>query len=73
MPYVNGKVDMKGYGATTGTMKPVMKDSLASKRKNLAKKKAKPSMVKPIGSIVLSPDQQEKTMTMGKQPIKVYP
>ena len=38
MPYKDGKVDMKGYGATTGTMKPVMKDGLASKRKKLAKK-----------------------------------
>jgi hypothetical protein len=44
MPYVNGKVDMKGYGATTSTMKPVMKDSVASKRKKLAKKKASGGM-----------------------------
>lgn len=28
---------------------------------------------KPIGSRVQSPDEQEKTMTMGKQPIAVYP
>ena len=44
MPYVNGKVDMKGYGATTSTMKPVMKDSVASKRKKLANKKASGGM-----------------------------
>jgi hypothetical protein len=59
MPYKDGKVDMKAYGGL-----------LDSKRKALAKRKAK---VKPIGSVVQSPDQQEKTMTMGKQPIKVYP
>jgi hypothetical protein len=44
-----------------------------SDKKKLAKYMAKNKMAKPIGSIVLSPDQQEKTMTMGKQPIKVYP
>jgi hypothetical protein len=48
------------------------KKKLASYRKTNSKK-SKPSMAKPIGSVVLSPDQQEKTMTMGKQPIKVYP
>jgi hypothetical protein len=59
MAYKNGKVDMKAYGV-----------SLDAKRKALAKKKAN---VKPIGAVVQSPDQQYKTMTMGKQPIKVYP
>jgi hypothetical protein len=38
MPYVNGKVDMKGYGASTSTMKPVMKESKDTKKKKLAKK-----------------------------------
>ena len=57
MAYKNGKVDMKAYGGL-----------LDSKRKALAKKRAKP-----IGAVVQSPDQQYKTMTMGKQPIKVYP
>ena len=57
MAYKNGKVDMKAYGGL-----------LDSKRKALAKKKAKP-----IGSVVQSPDQQYKTGQMGKQPIKVYP
>jgi hypothetical protein len=56
MPYKDGKVNMKGYGA---------KERLAAK---MTKKK-----VKPIGSRVQSPDQQEKTMTMGKQPVAVYP
>jgi hypothetical protein len=52
---------------------------MTDKKKKLAKykmsnnKKGGSSMIKPIGSVVLSPDQQEKTMTMGKQPIKVYP
>jgi hypothetical protein len=59
MPYKDGKVDMKAYGGL-----------LDSKRKALAKRKAK---VKPIGSVVQSPDQQYKTGQMGKQPIKVYP
>jgi len=27
MPYKNGKVDMAGYGASTTTMKPVMKET----------------------------------------------
>ena len=44
-------------------------------KKKLAniKKMSKNKMAKPIGTRVQSPDQQEKTMTMGKQPIKVYP
>ena len=55
-----------------------MSDKKMDNKKKLAKymaknKMAKNKMAKPIGSIVLSPDQQEKTMTMGKQPIKVYP
>jgi len=49
-----------------------MKDNMMDKKKKLAKSIVKGKMAKPIGSIVLSPDQQEKTMTMGKQPIKVY-
>jgi hypothetical protein len=57
MAYKNGKVNMKAYGGL-----------LDSKRKALAKKKAKP-----IGYVVQSPDQQYKTGQMGKQPIKVYP
>ena len=50
-----------------------MSDKKMDNKKKLAKYMAKNKMAKPIGSIVLSPDQQEKTMTMGKQPIKVYP
>ena len=50
-----------------------MSDKKIDNKKKLAKYMAKNKMAKPIGSIVLSPDQQEKTMTMGKQPIKVYP
>ncbi len=46
MPYKNGKVDMKGYGATTGSMNPVMKES--SKEK-LVKKIAKAKMAKKRG------------------------
>ena len=38
MPYKDGKVDMQGYGASTKTMKPVMKDNYKTK---LAKVKAK--------------------------------
>jgi hypothetical protein len=46
------------------------KKRLATKLRN---KKSKTKMSRgPIGSVVQSPDQQEKTMTMGKQPIKVY-
>ncbi len=69
MPYMNGKVDMESYGATTNTVKPVTKEGVASKRKKLAKNKA----ARPIGSRVQSPDQQEKTMMMGKQPVAVFP
>jgi hypothetical protein len=50
-----------------------MSDKKMDNKKKLVKYMAKNKMAKPIGSIVLSPDQQEKTMTMGKQPIKVYP
>lgn len=38
MPYKNGKVDMAGYGASTTTMKPVMKESTKTR---LAKMKAR--------------------------------
>jgi hypothetical protein len=48
------------------------KKKLALYRKTNSKK-PKSNPMRPIGSVVLSPDQQEKTMTMGKQPIRVYP
>jgi len=38
MPYKNGKVDMAGYGASTTTMKPVIKES---NKTRLAKVRAK--------------------------------
>ena len=68
MAYKDGKINMMAYGATTNTVKPVTKEGVASKRKKLAKNKA----ARPIGSRVQSPDQQEKTMMMGKQPVSVY-
>ena len=37
MPYKDGKVNMRGYGATTSTTKPVTKDSY---KVRLAKAKA---------------------------------
>jgi hypothetical protein len=38
MPYKKGKVDMAGYGASTNTMNPVMKESYKAR---LARMKAK--------------------------------
>jgi hypothetical protein len=46
------------------------KRRLATKLRN---KTSKYKRVSPIGSVVQSPDQQDKTMTMGKQPIVVMP
>ena len=48
-------------------MKENYKAGLAAK---MAKKKR---VAKPIGSRVQSPDMQEKTMMMGKQPVAVFP
>jgi hypothetical protein len=40
MPYKNGKVDMKGYGANTSTVSPVVKED-TDKKKKLVKYVAK--------------------------------
>ena len=39
MPYKNGKVDMGGYGASTKTMKPVMKESYKTRLAKVKNKK----------------------------------
>ncbi len=72
MPYKNGKIDMAGYGASTTTVKPIMKESNKTRlaKAKVAKKKRVP---KPVGYRVQSPDQQEKTGMMGKQPVAVFP
>jgi hypothetical protein len=44
MPYKNGKVDMTGYGASTKTMKPVMKKSYKTKLASMKAKKKKGGM-----------------------------
>jgi len=44
MPYKNGKVDMAGYGASTKTMKPVMKESYKTKLASMKAKKKKGGM-----------------------------
>jgi hypothetical protein len=41
MPYKDGKINMRGYGATTSTTKPVTKDSYKirlARRKNIINK-----------------------------------
>lgn len=42
-------------------------------KKKLAAMKAKKRLAKPVGYRVQSPDMQEKTMMMGKQPVAVFP
>lgn len=50
------------------------KVDISSYKADLAAKRAKKKRVaKPVGSRVQSPDQQEKTMMMGKQPVAVFP
>lgn len=50
------------------------KVDMGSYKADLAAKRAKKKRVaKPVGSRVQSPDQQEKTMMMGKQPVAVFP
>jgi hypothetical protein len=44
MPYKDGKVNMAGYGASTKTMKPVMKESYKTKLANMKAKKKKGGM-----------------------------
>ena len=47
MPYKDGKVDMTGYGASTKTMKPVMKESYKNKLANMKAKKKKKAQTQP--------------------------
>lgn len=47
--------------------------STAKNANNKARLASKLRKNKAVGSRVQSPDMQEKTMMMGKQPVKVYP